>query len=319
MGIQNVAIGTSALQANTTGSNNKAFGYESLLNNVDGMHNIAIGDSALRGNTSDDYNIAIGFSALNSINGVGNGSNIAIGDSCLSTITSGHDNIVLGTNILGSTACSQNILIGNYVAQYGTTAGMTGSVIIGYGAGINTSGNTNTFIGASAGSSTTTGAGNICIGYNATASSAIMNNECTIYVGSTTARFATGSASWTFSSDSRDKTDIEQITVGLDFINQIKPSVYRWDKREWYESGVSDGSKKNEKLHTGFIAQQLDEVQTANNAEYLNLVYKPNPDKIEIAQTNLIPVMVKALQDLSKENNELRARIEALEQKVNSL
>ena len=45
--------------------------------------------------------------------------------------------------------------------------------------------------------------------------------------------------------------------------------------------------------------------QTNNKAEYLNLVYKSNPDKLEIASGNLLPVIIKALQELSKENNNL--------------
>jgi hypothetical protein len=57
----------------------------------------------------------------------------------------------------------------------------------------------------------------------------------------------------------------------------------------------------------GFIAQELDEVQTKENAEWLNLVLKDNPEKWEATPGNLLPIIVKAIQDLKKENDELKS------------
>jgi len=47
-------------------------------------------------------------------------------------------------------------------------------------------------------------------------------------------------------------------------------------------------------------------VQTAQNSEWLNLVLKDNPEKLEATPGNLLPIMVKAIQDLKKENDELK-------------
>jgi hypothetical protein len=110
-------------------------------------------------------------------------------------------------------------------------------------------------------------------------------------------------------SDSRDKADIMDLPIGLNLINQIKPSLFKWDKREWYENGVSSGTKKSSEWTTGFIAQQLDEVQTNNNVQYLNLVYKSNPDKLEATPGNLLPVIVKSIQDLSLSNENLQKEL----------
>ena len=66
----------------------------------------------------------------------------------------------------------------------------------------------------------------------------------------------------------------------------------------------------------GFIAQELDEVQCGEKVEWLNLVLKDNPDKWEATYGNLLPVMVKAIQELKKENDELVDRIQILEQKI---
>ena len=62
----------------------------------------------------------------------------------------------------------------------------------------------------------------------------------------------------------------------------------------------------------GFIAQEFDEVQTNNNAEYLNLVYKSNPDKLEIKQAALIPILVKSIQELHEQMKELNNKVNSL-------
>ena len=55
----------------------------------------------------------------------------------------------------------------------------------------------------------------------------------------------------------------------------------------------------------GFIAQELDEAQTTGNAEWLNLVLKDNPEKWEATPGNLLPIMVKAIQDLKSRRYEI--------------
>ena len=46
---------------------------------------------------------------------------------------------------------------------------------------------------------------------------------------------------------------------------------------------------KCQKLPTaGFIAQELDEAQTVENADWLNLVLKDNPEKLEATYGNLL-------------------------------
>ena len=272
-----------------------------------GNSNTSLGCQALQQQSNADYkNTAIGYLAGNNL-------------------LTGTDNTYIG-NLSGMTGTGHyNTFVGS---QSGTTGftGATGCVCVGYQSGLLDYGNYNTLIGFQAGWTGTThygGTGLICIGANAYPSDSSASNECTIFIGSTsgsnTARFAVGGGTWTFSSDARDKTDINIISSGIDLINQIQPSKYRWDKREWYENGVSDGSKKNEIWYSGFIAQQLDAVQSENQAEYLNLVYKSNPNKLEIAPSNLIPVIVKALQDLSNENNDLKLRLEKMEEIVASL
>jgi hypothetical protein len=76
----------------------------------------------------------------------------------------------------------------------------------------------------------------------------------------------------------------------------------------------------------GFIAQELDSAQTNAKAEWLNLVLKDNPEKWEATPGNLLPIVVKAIQDLKSENdglktenNELKERLSKVEQLQNIL
>ena len=51
---------------------------------------------------------------------------------------------------------------------------------------------------------------------------------------------------------------------------------------------------------------------TENNelpAWILNLVFDENPDKLEISYWNLLPILVKSLQELSAKNQQLKQRI----------
>jgi Chaperone of endosialidase len=117
-------------------------------------------------------------------------------------------------------------------------------------------------------------------------------------------------------SDARDKKNISELSLGLDFITKLLPRQFNWDKREWYDNNVSDGSKMKEAPTAGFIAQELDEAQTSAGVEWLNLVLKDNPEKWEATYGNLLPVMVKAIQELKTENDELKNRNETLEERL---
>ncbi len=69
----------------------------------------------------------------------------------------------------------------------------------------------------------------------------------------------------------------------------------------------------------GFISQELDEAQTNENADWLHLVLKDNPEKLEATYGNLLPVMVKAIQELEIKNEELRIKNENLTLEIESL
>jgi len=164
-------------------------------------------------------------------------------------------------------------------------------------------GNNNTAIGMNAGCTLTTGANNTLIGFNAAPSAITVSNEITLGNSSITAIRAQVT-SITSLSDGRDKTHIRDIPVGLDFLNSIRPVEFKWNMRDGAKVGVTD---------TGFIAQDLQEVQEEIGYTLPGLVYEENPDRLEAAYGKLLPVLVKAIQELSEKNAELERRIKKLE------
>ena len=91
----NVAAGSGALQANTTGANNTATGVGALYSNTTGNNNTASGASALFSNTTGASNVALGYQA---------------GD----TISTGSSNICIGSGAdVDSEARSNCIVIGD--------------------------------------------------------------------------------------------------------------------------------------------------------------------------------------------------------------
>ena len=70
-----------------------------------------------------------------------------------------------------------------------------------------------------------------------------------------------------------------------------------------------EGNIKDGLTRTGFIAQEVQESQ--KESEYLDLVFDENPEVLEVKQTNLIPIDIQAIKDLSAENTELKSRLDA--------
>ena len=71
------------------------------------------------------------------------------------------------------------------------------------------------------------------------------------------------------------------------------------------EPSANDG-----KVRSGFIAQELQSVQ--GNSNHLDLVMDSNPDKLEARYSNLIPMLTKAIQELSEKIDAQQNEIDAL-------
>jgi len=181
--------------------------------------------------------------------------------------------------------------------------------IIGISAGTSlTSGTNNTILGYNTASTLTNGNNNIIIGSNANSSTSTISNEITLGNNSISVLRCQAS-SITSLSDLRDKTDIEEIPLGLNFIDKINPVKFVWNTR--------DGSKINTK-DFGFIAQELKDAEDKVGIKVPNLINNNNPDKLEASYGTLIPIMVKAIKELSELTAKQQEEIELLKQLLNA-
>lgn len=213
---------------------------------------------------------------------------------------SGSNNTFLGYGTgssIGATS-SFNTFVG---AQAGGTGGLASAdfnTCVGRGAGASITGASNTVLGAEAqkdGVTPLSGDNNIVIGYNAKTATQSTSNSITLG-NSSISVLRCQVTSITSLSDARDKTDITPLTSGLSTVMALNPVRFTWNMRDGGKVGVKD---------SGFIAQEL---QTVDD-EYLRLVYAENPDKLEAAYGRLIPVLVKALQELNAKVDALEAQL----------
>lgn len=314
-GSSNTALGYFALNKLTTGYGNTAVGTNSLSFNTSGYYNIAIGNSSLSGNTSGAYQVAIGPEAL--VSNTTGANNVAISYLSLSSNTTGLNNIGIGNNSLSSNTIGwDNIAIGKQTLDNNIDGNKNtgiGNVTLG-----NCTGDNNTALGYGSASSLTTGSNTIVIGYNAQPSSATVSNQITLGNNSISS-LRCNVQTITSLSDMRDKRNINGLSLGLDFIMHLKPRQFNWDRREWYDDNSSDGSKMENDPTAGFIAQELDSVQNEFSAPWLKLVLKDNPEKWEATYGNLLPVVVKAVQELKTENDKLKQENYVLAEELQKL
>jgi regulator of RNase E activity RraB len=310
-GVGNLAFGENSLISNTTDGNyNTAFGNYSLKSNIDGIQNTAFGFDSLSSNTNGVLNTAFGTASLNAnINGF---NNTAFGNVSLYKNTTGDRNVAFGattliSNIDGSrnSAFGDNSLRENINGSQNTAVGSNSLRI--------NNGSNNTALGQSAGISLNNG--NVtCIGYNSQPSTSSVSDEITLG-NNQIQKLRCNVTSITSLSDKRDKTEIRELESTLDIISKLKPVTFKWDRREWYENEISDGSKKNDVLNIGFIAQDLKELQEENNINYFNLVNESNPEKLETTPGNLLIPLIKAVQELKIIIDKQQEEIQLLKKK----
>ena len=305
----NVAIGSNALSANTTGQYNAASGTNALYSNTTGSQNTASGSNALYSNTTGGSNVAFGNMA--SYRSTTGNWNTSVGYQALIDNTTGDHNVALGSNALyANTTADYNVAIGSNALSANTTGSR--NVVSGHDAGdLITTGSNNVILGNSADPSANNATNQIVIGYNATGTG---DNEITLGNSSITTLRAQVT-SITSLSDKRDKTEIVSLTEGLDFIKQLKPVSFTWDTRDKAKVGIKSA---------GFIAQDLLALQQASLiGENLDLVSEVNPEKLEARYANLLPVIVKAIQEESamkdKEIADLKESVRLLQEQMKKL
>lgn len=280
-----VAIGASAL-GQATGIANTAVGYNAGLGTIGSNHNTMLGNSVLEF-TNSSNTVAIGSLALNGSYGT-LADQVVIGYQAGSH---GIKNVHVGYQSgAGNDTTRRDEQSGlGYQALFGRTG--DGNVGVGARAGKYLgAGSNNTFLGCDTGATATTGDNNTVIGYTADKSAATVSNEFTLG-NSSIATLRCQQTSITALSDRRDKKDIEDLELGLDFINTLRPVKFTWNMR--------DGGRVGE-LEAGFIAQELLEASEKSGAKWVGLVSENNLNRLEASPGKLLPILVKAVQELSK-------------------
>lgn len=260
-----------------------------------GATNINVGgtDAFKTNNNTAQNNLVMGYNVTPLFtSGV---SNTFIGATSGALLTSGGNNTALGTNTLSSVA---------------TTSGNTG---IGAGAGVLATGSENTFLGNISGLGATSGSNNLVLGYQAGNGANklfdLVSESNRIILGDTRITNAYVNVAWTVVSDVRDKTDIQDISYGLDFVSKLKPVKFKRDDRSRYEDGVSDGTKKDVKFTHGFLSQDVIDVEKSCGAtdETLLIADNESPDNLKLKESALIPALVKAIQEFKTEFDAYKA------------
>jgi trimeric autotransporter adhesin len=303
-GNTNTVVGNAAAACNTTGNLNVAVGVCALWANTTGCLNTALGNSALLSNVAGDNSTAVGHEALKNQNPVGNVdmNNVAVGYQAALSTTTGVSNTAVG-------ACSLRLNeTGGGNASFGFSAlcGVTTG-------GNNTAVGNQALLGVSTGSNNTaigslalcgaTGSNNIGIGRNAgrTGSSPegivnITTESNRIVMGNDDHTCAQIKIAWTATSDCRDKTCFKAIAHGLDFVRALKPTEYQ------FKQGGRDSAETDGKRRYGFLAQDILPLEGDEPV----IISADNPEKLQYTESHLIPILVKAIQELT-------ARVEELE------
>ena len=289
-----------------------------------GAERTVVGNSALGFNTTGAFVTAVGSQAMYS-NTTGS-SNTGIGRAALLLNTTGNENTAVGRDSLYSnTTSNANTAVG-YQALYASSTGTGVNTAIGYTAGSTiTSGAFNVCVGYSTGNfgaSLTTGSQNIYIGTNSGASSSTVSNELLISCinsqgkgGSTGFINANGggvfqgnnSSTWSTTSDRRLKKNIVDNTDGLNKITaiQVRNFEYRLPEEVDEELKAGDAVQRTG-VQLGVIAQEFQQVLP-------DCVKQETTGVLTVDTDNLTWYLVNAVKELKATVDAQAARIAALE------
>lgn len=229
-----------------------------------------------------------------------------------------------------------------------------GNVTIGYNAGTAiTTGGENVCIGTDAGDSITSGQGHTIVGDGAGSALSTANYSTALgleafltgnYANSLAVGFdaqVTGAnygrigdtnvdvyaKSFNNTSDARDKADIQDTNLGLSFVMQLQPRMYRWDFRELYRSQkpaadapkeewdawreanklsnlTHDGTHKRSRFHQGLVAQEVKSVMDSLGVDFggfRDSSINGGDAQMGLEYIQFIAPLIKAVQELKAE------------------
>jgi Protein of unknown function (DUF2793)/Chaperone of endosialidase len=111
-------------------------------------------------------------------------------------------------------------------------------------------------------------------------------------------------------SDEREKTDIEPLATGLDFIRKLKPVSYRWKVAERIiESDDHVAERPGRRRHLGLIAQEVKAALDQQAADFGLYTYDGPADRHGLRYDQLFAPIIKAIQELDGRVEDLSRRL----------
>jgi len=342
-GGSNTFVGQAAGNDNTTGQSNTFLGIQAGTRNTSGRDNVMIGEVAGGFNTTGVHNVFIGNQAgyLNSTGTY----NTFVGDSAGRAVTSTNNTMIgsksgastgsaTGNTFLGSqsginnTTGSYNTAIGYFSLNNNNTA--TGNTALGYSTGtLYTNGAYNTFIGRDADASAASLTNSTAIGNT---SRITASNQ--VRIGNSAVTSIGGYTDWSNISDGRFKKNIKENVPGLSFINKLKPITYNLDvsglKKKLSpneedannkDAGMQQAIEAKEKLlQSGFVAQEVERSAKEIGYEFSGVdAPKNSNDLYGLRYAEFVVPLVKAVQELSKMNDEKDKLIAQQQQQITDI
>ena len=292
-GASNTGLGSGAGDSITTGTLNAFVGVNAGTAVTTGVSNAYVGYDAGAAYNAS-FNAYVGYQTGRNMQGNGN---TGIGNSAIQGVGS-------------SSTGADNTAVGFWAMR------------------VITSGASNTAIGSAAGYSSVTTQDNVtCLGYQAEITG---SNQVQLGNSSTTT-YAYGAVQ--NRSDERDKADIQTTNLGLDFVMQLQPRMFRWDMREdyrppapgpdatpeeieaWQEACklaniTHDGTHKRNRLHHGLVAQEVKAVMDSMGVDfggYQDHTIKGGDAVLSIGYEEMIAPLIKAIQELKAEFDAYKA------------
>jgi hypothetical protein len=274
--VGNTGMGYQAGAALNCAGANTLIGWQTGQVNPVDYGNTAIGYQAGRNlSTGGTRNTAVGlFSLVSCLGGINNS---CLGFQAGSPITTGGQNVCVGDSAgAGISTASQNVAVGSATST-------------------NLNGASNTSVGFNAGSQgspqTFTNTSSFGNGATPTASNQVTLGNASV------ATLRCQQTTITALSDARFKTEIDDLAIPDGFLDEVRTVTFKW-----LDLAMPTGTQ------VGVIAQELDALQIKYDVEWLGLVDKTNPDRLEATPGKLL---IPLLQRVQQQERRLQ-RIEAL-------
>jgi hypothetical protein len=328
---ENVALGYRAMGDGRSPNGNAAVGAYALETvRYDGS-SVSFGSVSSTG----AFNIGIGYKVAQSA--IKLNSCILMGYETAKVLGTTSNYAAVGVLAIGNRALYSNTgqpselcVIGNDAMYNYTYSNPAYTCVVGYRAGYDlTTGYANTFFGNGSGDNITTGYYNTIIGFRSKGTANVQkatvlgaevtasgSETFTFGYSSNDSAIANGATTITAPSDERYKEEITDATAGLSFIKDLRPVTFKWKKEKdvpnTHNAYVEDSEVRvmNDKTNHGFIAQEVKAVIDSHSEikDGFDMWKEDASDgRQRLGPSALIPILVKAIQELEARVNELES------------